>query len=278
MSRMLQGLLSNGNEMRRCPNCDATIGVEAMNIQEGVALCSGCGELSRLSQLNWNRRSMAETLAKPPKGCRLVEDGQRVVVTVSMRSWQGLFVAAGISLFWNGILSIFVLIAIGGLYSNWVGPLPDWYPVPGLKEGKPEMNGAPMDLGTTYFLCIFLIPFLLVGAGMLGAMVLQWIGKVEVVLDELDSFVATGTSWACWKKRFDPQQVVAIEYRAKALQSDGEEKRVLHLMADRTVVFGSMLSPDQLEWLRVVLRAMLLPRREEWQRGFVPELGWLRRV
>jgi hypothetical protein len=250
----LKRLLPLRRGSQRCPDCDEFITADAMNIREGVALCPGCGTLSRLSELNTSARSIGEILSRPPSGCSIVSDGQRVTVTASMRSLAGFLLPAAFALFWNSITLLFVLIAIAGLYANLVGPLPNWFPAPGMKDGKPEMNGGPMDLGETLFLCIFLIPFVAVGIGMVAAAVLNLLGKVELIIDEFDSYVVTGVGFLKWKKRFDPSEVKAVVFGARAWQSEGQSNKIIEISADRSVKFGSMLQSDRLEWLRAALR------------------------
>ena len=220
---------------------------------------------------------MTEILARPPAGCSVVSDGQRMTATVSLRSLAGFIFSAGFALFWNGITSVFVLIAIAGLYTNLIGPLPHWFPAPALKDGKPEMNGGPMELGMTLFLCVFLIPFVTIGLGMAAVAIMNLIGKVEVVIDEFDSFVATGFGLFRWKKRFDPREVQAVEFGTKSWQSDGEGNKLIEIRGNRTVKFGSLLQSDRMEWLRAVLRQSLLPQNYEQRSSTLSDLVWLSR-
>lgn len=270
-------LLPLGHGSQRCPECDELITSDAMNIKEGVALCPQCGKLSRLSELNTSTRSIAEILAKPPAGCSIVAEGRGVILTASLRSITGFLFPAAFALFWNSIVSVFVLIAIAGLYTNLVGPLPNWFPAPGLKDGKPEMNGGPMDLGMTLFLCVFLIPFVTIGLGMACAAVLNLIGKVQVTLDEFESYVSTGFLFLRWKRKFDPREVAAIDFGTTPWQSEGGANRLIEIKSNRSVKFGSMLQSDRMEWLRAVLREILLPRNVDDHKSMVPSLTWLSR-
>lgn len=254
MRENVKRLLQLGRGSQRCPDCDELITADAMNIREGVALCPGCGTLSRLSELNRSARSIGEILSRPPSGCSIVSDGQRLTATAAMRSLPDFLLQAAFALVWNSSISVFLLIAIAGLYTNLVGPLPNWFPAPGMKNGKPELNGGPMDLGTTLFLCIFLIPFVAIGIGIVAAAVLNLLGKVEVIIDEFDSYVATGVGFLKWKKRFDPREVKAVAFGARAWQNEGESNTLIEISADRSVKFGSMLQSDRLEWLRAALR------------------------
>lgn len=277
MPGILKRLLPIGFGSQRCPDCDELITSEAINIKEGVALCSQCGKLSRLSELNVSGISVAEILAHPPAGCSVISDSQRVTVTASLRSLAGFLFPAGFALFWNSITAIFVLIAIAGLYSNLIGPLPNWFPAPGLKEGKPEMNGGPMDLGMTLFLCVFLIPFVTIGIGMAGAAIMNLIGKVEVIIDEFDSYVATGFGIIRWKKRFDAREVKTVEFGTTPWQSEGGANKLIEIVANRRVKFGSLLQSDRMAWLRAVLREILLPGNDDNYDSKIPALAWLSR-
>ena len=124
MDRWTNWQSSKGTRLQRCPDCDEALGSETINIKEGVALCSNCGKLSRLSELNYSHRSVQEILSNPPTGCSIVSLGQGVVAKASLRSIAGFLFPAGFALFWNGIVSVFVLIAVAGLYTNLIGPLP----------------------------------------------------------------------------------------------------------------------------------------------------------
>lgn len=275
MSGISKGLLPIGVGSQRCPDCDELISSGAINIKEGFALCPACGRLARLLDLNTSGRSIAEILAQPPAGCSIVSDGERVTVTVSLRSLAGFVFPAAFGLFWNGITSVFLLIAAAGLYTNLIGPLPNWFPAPELKDGKPEMNGGPMDLGMTLFLCVFLIPFVTVGIAMVGAAMMNLIGKVEVVIDEFDSHVATGVAFLRWRKKFDPREVRAVEFCSSSWQSENRSNRMIEIQADRSVRFGSLLQPDRMEWLRAVLRQTLFPSKGDDRVSMYPALAWL---
>jgi len=263
--------------MRRCPECDEPVESDAINIREGVAMCAKCGTLSRLSELMEGGRSRREIITRPPNGCAIDVSGHTVVVTASMRSVSGFVGAVAISLFWNGIVSVFVLLALGGLYANLIGPLPDWFPVPGTKDGIPQMNDGPMGLGMTLFLCLFLTPFVTIGAGMIGTAVMNLCGRIRVVIDESGSYVATGVAWLEWMRKFDAREVRSVGWGEKKWQSEGGSNRLIEMAADRTLKFGSMLPPERMEWLRTVLGELLLTGASRDRQRVLPGLPWLRR-
>lgn len=262
--------------MQRCPECDETISSEAMNITEGVALCPVCRELSHLSDLIWSDRTADEILSRPPSGCSIREADDGVVVTASLRSVGGALGIGFFALFWNSIVSIFVFVAIAGLYSNLIGPLPAWFPAPGLQDGKPRMNDQPMDLGMTLFMCIFLLPFVLVGLGTIGSFLLLLLGKIEVLIGEHDSYAATGIGPLLWKRRFDATQVKSVKYgRSKSQSDDSNFSKTLVITADLPISTASMLPQHRMEWLRIVLKELLLNPNDHRYRATIPYPAWL---
>lgn len=262
---------------QRCPRCDAPIGPDDMNLREGVALCPECGELTRLSQLIDSDRPIGQILDNPPRGCRVEADGRSATVRASTRSIGGFVMTMAFALFWNGITSVFVLIAIAALYSNLVGPLPDWFPAPEMEDGRPVMNDEPMGMGATLFLCVFLTPFVLVGVGMLGAALLNLIGSVVVVIDRHASHASTGVGPLRWRRRFDPNQVESVEVGPTRWQSDDSDNEQIKIVADRTVKIGSSLPAERRRWLRAVLSELLVAGRTERIGDTRLDLGWLDR-
>jgi hypothetical protein len=124
--------------LQRCPACDNVLTADTINIKEGVALCPKCGKLSRLSELTYSDRSIQEILSKPPAGCSIIALDHGVIARASLRSVSGFIFPALFALFWNGVISLFVSQAIAGLYANLIGPVPEWFPSPGLKDGMPH--------------------------------------------------------------------------------------------------------------------------------------------
>ena len=246
-----------------CPGCGAGLPVESINIAEGVALCPDCGRLSRLRDVVDRKRPINEVLADPPRGCSLTQQGHEIVATVRRGSLDAFIVTLGIALFWNGITSVFVLIAIAGLYSNLIGPLPEGFPAPPMDDA--------MGLGMSIFLCLFLIPFVAIGLGMFAATLLALAGKTEVVIGEHEANVATGVLFVKWRKRFDPQQVREVELVVPKLRnSEGDvTARNIAIRADRDVQFGSSIPEERRDWLYAVLRELLLNPDPQRQRELV---------
>ena len=235
----------------RCPSCDHLISTEQINIEEGFAVCSYCHKLYRLNDLNFSNVSSKEALEDPPSGCCYERQGQSVMLKASTRSLTGFFGMLAISLFWNGIVSIFVLFAISGLYHNLIGPVPEWFPAP-------EMNDDEMGLGSTLFLCAFLTPFVLIGTTMVITMFTYLYGHVEVYIDKYQSYAASCIWFLKWKRRFNLDEVTAVRIGKSFWQSNDQHVPLLEIVCDRNVQFGSNLSEKRRDWLYMALRQFLL--------------------
>jgi len=243
------------SSQRRCPQCDAEIPFEAINIQEGMASCNACENLFRISELNWSHLSREDVLAKTPWGCSLVPWGQSLILNASTRSIPAAIGLTFFCLFWNGIVSVFASHAIAGLWANLIGPLPNWLPIAGgIQQGKPVMNGAPMPLGTTLGLCLFLIPFVTIGTGLLIGAMLTVFGRVRVVIDQMDSYVSTGIGFLTWKRRFDPMTIQSVRYFNTRGDAESGPKSSIQLVGDQTIDFASMVPTHRRQWLAAHLQ------------------------
>lgn len=250
-----------GKSNQRCPECDAPIEFESINMQEGMAACNACRKLFKLSELNWSHRSREEILAKKPWGCSMTPWGQGLILTASTRSLPTFLGTLFACVFWNGIVSVFLSLAVAGLWANLVGPLPDWMPIPGgIREGKPVMNDAPMPLGMTLFLCLFLVPFVLIGTGLFFGALMALLGRVKVLIDQDDSFVSTGIGPLAWKRRFDAASIQAVRFFNTRGDAESAGKSTIQLIGDKQIEFGSTLPAERREWLAVNLQEIFTPK------------------
>jgi hypothetical protein len=192
---------------------------------------------------------VAEVLSRPPSGCSVAESGREVVVRATLRSYTGFFASLFFALFWNGVVSMFVLLAVAGLYTNLIGPLPPWFPAPEQQNLK--------GLGETLFLCIFLIPFVTIGAVMAGVVVLCAVGRIEVRLGPETATVRTGVGFLSWRRRFDPTQVRRVTVGQTPWETNGCPNEVVAIEADRTIKFGSLLAAERRDWLQTILHELL---------------------
>lgn len=242
-----------------CPACRAPVPIEDVNLKEGVALCRACGKVSRLIDVAAaEEEGTGHAAAETPRGCQLVGRGSEMEVRASTRSVGGAVFTAVFALFWNGIVSVFVLVAIGGLYTHLIGPLPSWFPAPPISQGNgPSKTASQMDLGEVLFLCVFLIPFVLIGMGMVCAFAVCMWGSVRVRIAGESGAVRVGVGPLWWTRRFDATKVRRVAMGRTTWTQNKETKPLIVIEADREVRFGSMLTSERRNWMLAVLRDLL---------------------
>lgn len=269
--------MSIKKSVQYCPSCDKEIFSEDINLSEGVALCSNCGNLSRLSQLNFTGSTYEEIIKNPPKECSVVGDRYCSEITVSLFSVTGFLGSLFVSLFWNGIVSVFLSLAAAAVYYNVFGPVPEWFPTPGLEDGKPIMNEEVMGIGETVFLCLFLTPFVAIGTCMIANTFLRLFGTTKVFIAKHGSYVSTGISIFRLKRSFDSQDVISIEYELSKLGQESEDKHVIEIVTSKkSTKLGLLLNVKQLEWLKTILKLLLVQKNHSLLPSNIPALSWLK--
>lgn len=246
-----------------CPTCEATIPSANINISEGVALCAACGKLSKLSALVNVVQPATNALERTPSGCSVVDHGDEIRIHVSTRCIGSAMAAGFFALFWNGIVSVFVLVAIGGLYTHLIGPLPEWFPAPTFDE----------SLGMSIFLCVFLLPFIAVGLLMLGVTLVSLFGSLHVHVKGDKGIVRTGVGPLRWSRRFDAAHVRAVNIAKTSWSQNGQHKQLISIECDQTIRFGSMLTDRRREWLHALLTALLVSRDAKRGNRFASPAG-----
>jgi hypothetical protein len=257
-----------------CPQCNSIIPEDDINVREGVGLCRTCDKVWRLAELAEEAVGPEEVItdaAMPdalPSGCWLRDSGTEVVVGARCRSGAGFFFLV-FSLFWNSIVSIFVLIAAASLYQRLIGPLPAWFPAPLATGSGSSRHGSPgsnMPLGMTLFLCIFLIPFVLVGLGtFVGAMV-GLIGKAEVRIRGSEGVAFTGVGSLGWKRRFEADLVRSVKIGDAGSTTNNKPDRAVIIESNARVKIGAMLSDQRRRWMAGALRKLLVPHASRGRR------------
>lgn len=261
-----------------CPRCEEAIAADQINMKEGMALCSKCGTMSQIALLEYDEGPDCSTLRQVPSGCAVVREGRSVVVTASLRSWTRLLPALGVAVFWNGVVSIFLSLFLSAVYYQLFGPVPDWFPVMGLKNGVPEMNGGPMGVGMTVFLGLFLTPFVAIGTMLLLNALLTLAGSNRIVIDEMGCKVSTGIGPLRWTRSFEAEDVTSVHVGETRWRNKGASsgQPLVEISADRDIRFGSQLTHDRMTWLIAALWAMLVKRDRVGDRAVLPELPWLK--
>lgn len=229
-----------------CPNCGKTIPADDVNVARDVAFCRSCNLAYPLSSLasGFVLDSKVD-LHQPPQGCWHRPTGMGAVVGASHRSLLMALPLLGVALFWNGIVSIFVSLAVASTLHLLGVPVPDWFPAP-------RMNGETMGVGMTIFLWIFLTPFIVIGLGMIGAFLSCIAGRTEVRVDRGVVAIATGIGPVSWSRRFqasDLKEIRMEETFSRSNESGPKKHIVAELRNGKTIKFGSMLRDERRRFL-----------------------------
>jgi hypothetical protein len=193
-------------------------------------------------------------IEQPPQGAWLRASPMGVMVGATHRSIGSAIGVLIFSLFWNGIVSVFVAIAIAGTVYNLDLTLPKWFPAP-------DMNGSPMSAGMTAFLWLFLTPFIGIGAAMIGAFLSSLAGRTEVRIQQNEGIVFNGIGPLGWRRRFDPRAVKDVRISDHTERdSEGYRQTKGHIIIEtndgKTIKCGSMLSEDRRRFVAAAARRM----------------------
>lgn len=238
-----------------CPKCQRPIPEADVNVGTDVAFCRACQIPHSLARLAQAGELASVDLGRLPAGVWRRRDGQGWILGASSRSWSMALGALAFGLFWNGIVSIFVLLAVASTLSHLGVNIPDWFPAP-------KMNGEPMGVGMTIFLWIFLMPFMAVGFGMVAAFLAGVAGKTEIQIRRGRAAVFTGVGVLGLRQRFNPESVVEVrlESRGGGGRNGDSESRVQIVVEEtggRRIRFGSSLPEERRRVLAAALRREL---------------------
>ncbi len=184
-------------------------------------------------------------LHQPPPGCWHRRTGMGSLAGASHRSLGMALPLLGVALFWNGIVSVFVLLAVSSTLHLLNVPMPEWFPAP-------RMNDEAMGTGMTIFLWIFLTPFIVIGLGMIGGFLSCLAGKTEVSVDRGVVRIATGIGPVRWNRRFQAWDLMEIRMEeTRRNGNNGAQKKeiIAELKSGRLVRFGSMLRDERRRFL-----------------------------
>jgi hypothetical protein len=241
----------------KCPRCGAAIQGDDVNVARDVAYCRPCNLAHELSALlRAVEQNDGVDLRHPPAGAWHRKDATGTVIGATHRSPGAAAATFGISLFWNGIVSLFVLVAMAGTLRHLDVTPPAWFPAP-------EMNGGDMGVGMTIFLWLFLTPFILIGLVLMGAFLSCLGGRTEVRFGGSGGCVFTGIGPLGWSRRFDPRAVKAVRIDDQRWRdSDGDRRRntriVIETREGRLINFGSHLSEERRKFVAAAARKALV--------------------
>ncbi len=239
-----------------CSKCKREIPSEDINVAQDVAYCRHCNYSHQLSRLTYDK-GIDDTLdlSTPPAGAWRRSDMVGTVIGASHRSLGTAIATLFFALFWNGIVSIFLVMVIASTLGHMGVRVPHWFPAP-------NMNDSPMSLGMTLFLWLFLTPFIAIGLLLLGTFLSSIGGRTEVQVNSKAGTVFTGIGPLGWRRRFDPEAVKNVGIQDRSWRdSDGNRQKkvaiVLETRAGKEIKFGTMLNGPRRNFVAGALRQAL---------------------
>ena len=239
-----------------CPKCKRVIPDADVNVASDVAFCRVCNLAHKLSSLVHGSQLDNLDLGHPPSGAWQRGSGMGAVIGATHRSIGMALGALAISLFWNGIVSVFVLFAISATLHHLHVPTPDWFPAP-------KMNGGAMTVGMTIFMWLFLTPFIVIGSCMIGAFLSAVAGRTEIEIRQSEGTIFVGIGPLGWRRRFNSETVKDVRVEDKSWRdSDGDRRNKRQIIIEtedgKEIKFGSMLREDRMKFVAAALRQALL--------------------
>lgn len=194
-------------------------------------------------------------LSRPPEGTWHRGTGMETVIGASHRSLGGALGMLAVTLFWNGIVSVFVAVALSSTLGLLGVQQPDWMP-------DPVMNGSAMGIGITLFLWLFLTPFILIGIAFFLAFITCLWGRTEVRVTPVQTIVYSGIGAMGRTRRVDSSQITSVRIRKEEWHtSKGRRRTKEQIVVERTdgpeIKFGSSLGETKMKFVAGALRHAL---------------------
>jgi len=249
---MNYGMSENKKITPRCPKCDMVIISDDINVAKDIAYCRSCNITHKFSAIiNKSNLTTNVDFNRPPSGIKYNHEGLKLVVSSTHRSLGSAVGILAAALFWNGIVSVFVLVALASTLSHLNIQTPEWFPAP-------DMNGEPMSLGFLIFLWIFLTPFILIGLTMIGTFFMTIGGRTEAQIDRSEGMIFTGFGPLGYRRRFQASRISDVRIEDRSWRdSDGDRQLktciVIETHEGKLIRFGSMLSEERRKFMAALL-------------------------
>lgn len=239
-----------------CSKCQRMIPDADVNVASDVAFCRACNVAHKLSSLVHGVQLDNFDTGRPPSGAWHRNSGMGVVMGATHRSIGMALGALAFGLFWNGIVSVFVLVALSATLKHLHVSTPDWFPAP-------VMNGGAMSVGMTIFMWLFLTPFIVVGSVMIGAFFSAVAGRTEVQVRQAEGKIFVGIGSLGWRRRFNPEAVKDVRVEDRTWRDNDGDRRnkrqiVIETEDGKEIKFGSMLREDRMKFVAAAVRQALL--------------------
>lgn len=236
-----------------CPQCRQALVADDINVAKDLAYCRKCNLAHELSMLvKANATGGQFDLNDPPPGISWAQDTRGTVIIASHRSWMRALGLLAASLFWNGIVSVFVALALSGTFHHLGVTAPEWFPAP-------KMNDVTIGKGELIFLWLFLTPFIAVGTGLALAFLSTLAGRTEVRVHLNQGSVFVGIGRLGWSRRFAPSEVKRVTLVEHAGEDSSRSQFTAQIEQEngKRIKFGSLLKEERLLFLISALQQAL---------------------
>lgn len=239
-----------------CPRCNRVILSDDINVAKDVAYCRGCNVAYSLGQLTHRAGLEAGVdLNRPPAGAWSRNDGGATVIGATHRSLMAALGGLFISLFWNGIVSVFVCLALVGTLQHMSIPIPHWFP---MSAGKGDLEKNTMPLGLVIFLWLFLTPFIAIGLGMIATSLSAMFGRTEVRIGNSEGTLFSGIGPVGRRRRFDPKLVKEVRIEDTPSKNNTDKTSiVIETREGKLIRFGSMLKDTRRKFVAAAVSRAL---------------------
>jgi hypothetical protein len=219
---------------------------------EGVGLCRPCGSVFRLAELADDQEFAAVDPRVRVAGCEVARTARETVLSARAFSVGNLVALMAMSAFWNGLVSIFVVMNVAATIGVVTGSMPAW-----AADIKIQGAKGPPSLGFVIFVWAFLTPFIAIGVVFLVTTLHVAFGSVRLVGrgDSWEAIVGIGP-WG-WKRRFLARDVTRVSMDVAMHQGTRKQKLLLRIDADRPIRLGSMVPEPRVRWLAASMREEL---------------------
>jgi hypothetical protein len=241
-----------------CPRCKGVIPSEDVNVASDIAFCRHCNLSHRLSDLT-SGSTVDENVdaSRPPAGTWFQRDGRGTTIGATHRSIGQAFGLLLFTLFWNGIVSMFVLLNVASTLHLIGISIPHWFPAP-------RMNGSAMGIGMTLFLWLFLTPFIAIGLAMFAAFLSSLAGRTELQIQGGQCILFSGIGSLGRRKRFSTSEIKDVRIEDKRWRdSDGDSRRNTQIVIEtnaKPIKFGSMLTNERRQFVAGCAKRELVRR------------------
>ncbi|HSU57347.1 MAG TPA: hypothetical protein VLT36_25115 [Candidatus Dormibacteraeota bacterium] len=245
--QLIEKLTSALSVTPTCPRCKHSIPSEDVNVATDVAFCRNCNLSHRLSSLTLGTTVDENVdVSRPPSGTWFQRMGNGVAFGATHRSLGQAFGLLFFTLFWNGIVSVFVMFALASTLQHLGIPLPHWFP-------SPTSRGHSIPLGMTVFLWLFLTPFIAIGLSTVAGVLSCLAGRTEVRIDGQQVSIFSGVGPVGFRKRFPASDVEDVRIEDKRWRNnDGATGRNTQIVVEtkqKPFKFGSMLSAERRQFI-----------------------------